>query len=162
MTEKIHPTLKISVRDNGMVLVPKASGHYEHWTFGSNRGRGYLGVRIKGRNYSVHRIVAETFIPNPNKYRTVDHIDRNPSNNNVVNLRWASEKMQCANQKRVDICLAKYGVRECEDKKEYGRRYIKIYHQKHREKILAYMREYWKRHKKGIRSKKDYLFGGEK
>lgn len=69
--------------------------------------------------------------------------------------------MQCANQKRVDICLAKYGVRECEDKKEYGRRYIKIYHQKHREKILAYMREYWKRHKKGIRAKKDYLFGGD-
>lgn len=73
-----------------------------------------------------------------------------------------NEKMQCANQKRVDICLAKYGVRECEDKKEYGRRYIKIYHQKHREKILAYMREYGKRHKKGIRAKKDYLFGGDK
>ena len=155
MVEKIHPTLKIKVKDIGMVLVPKASGHYEHWTFGSNRGKGYLGIRLKGKNYSVHRIVAETFIPNHNKYRTVDHIDRNPSNNRVENLRWASEKMQCANQKRVDVCLEKYGIRECEDKKEYRRRYIKKYHKDHREERLAYMREYEKRRKKRIRVKKD-------
>lgn len=39
---------------------------------------------------SIHRIVAETFIPNPENLPEVDHIDRDKSNNNVSNLRWVS------------------------------------------------------------------------
>lgn len=148
MRIKIHPTLNIPIKENGMVFIPKASGHNEHWTFGSNRGRGYLGIRFRGKTYSVHRIVAETFIDNPNGYKTVDHIDRNPSNNDVKNLRWADLKMQCSNQYRVDQCLEKYGVRECENKKEYRRRYIQKYHKENREKRLEQMREYERLHKK--------------
>ena len=49
---------------------------------------------------SVHRMVATTFIPNPNEYKTVDHIDRNPANNRLDNLCWASHEMQCQNKKK--------------------------------------------------------------
>ena len=40
------------------------------------------------KTFLVHRLVAEAFIPNPNGYDTVDHIDYNKRNNKVSNLRW--------------------------------------------------------------------------
>ena len=40
----------------------------------------------------VHRLVAEAFLPNPDNLPEVDHIDANPSNNNLSNLHWVSHK----------------------------------------------------------------------
>ena len=40
------------------------------------------------KSFLVHRLVATMFIPNPNSYSDVDHIDRNRQNNSVENLRW--------------------------------------------------------------------------
>lgn len=38
----------------------------------------------------VHRLVARAFIPNPNNYDTVDHIDCNKEHNYINNLQWMS------------------------------------------------------------------------
>lgn len=40
----------------------------------------------KDKNYSVHRLVAQAFIPNPSNLSDVNHIDGNKLNNNIDNL----------------------------------------------------------------------------
>ena len=52
---------------------------------------GYIQCNLNRKTYYKHRIIAEQFIPNPDPNKNqVDHIDRNPLNNNILNLRWVS------------------------------------------------------------------------
>ena len=53
---------------------------------------GYYSVALNGKRYFLHRLLAEAFIPNPEGKPEVDHIDGNPQNNSLDNLRWATHK----------------------------------------------------------------------
>ncbi|WP_369378748.1 NUMOD4 domain-containing protein [Lysinibacillus fusiformis] len=60
--------------------------HYNHG--------GYPYVSLykngKGRKITVHRIVAKSFIPNPDNKEEVNHIDGRKNNNSVDNLEWST------------------------------------------------------------------------
>ena len=66
-----------------------------------------LCVNGKHKQFKVHRLVAETFIPNPENKETVNHIDGCKMNNFVENLEWATRTEN--NQHAVRIGLMKSG-----------------------------------------------------
>ena len=66
---------------------------------------GYKTIKLwnNGKNVfqRVHRLVAETYIPNPDNLPEVNHIDEDKTNNNVSNLEW------CSHQYNIEYSLAK-------------------------------------------------------
>ena len=60
---------------------------------------GYMlvGLRKDGKQkwFLIHRLVAETYIPNPDNKPQVGHIDENPENNCWDNLYWTTAKNNC-------------------------------------------------------------------
>ena len=56
---------------------------------------GYLSVNLykygKQKHRYVHRLVAETFLDNPNQFKYVNHINCNKHDNRVCNLEWCSQ-----------------------------------------------------------------------
>jgi hypothetical protein len=69
------------------------------WSHKSNKfltpvsnGIGYLRVQFGGKTKYVHRLVAETYLPNPASKEQVNHIDGNKTNNSLTNLEWCTPK----------------------------------------------------------------------
>lgn len=121
----------------------------------------YLGVswRNNGEHHSasIHRLKAEAFIPNPNNYPTVDHINRDKLDNRIENLRWVSWSEQNTNRSSVDRSLEKYGVSRTKNPKEYKRLNDHEYRKTHLHEIKQKEKEYRDNHKKAIsQTKKDW------
>lgn len=53
-----------------------------------------VNLRKHGKSFvkTIHSLVADAFIPNPENHPTVNHIDGNKGNNHVSNLEWVSYK----------------------------------------------------------------------
>lgn len=56
------------------------------------RAQVTLSKNNKQKQFKVHRLVANAFIPNPDNLPVINHIDENPLNNCVINLEWCSQK----------------------------------------------------------------------
>lgn len=76
----IYPDRKVKIK--GKILAKRIINH------------GYIGVVLykdnKNKSISVHRIVAQAFIENPNNYNEVNHINLIKDDNRVENLEWCN------------------------------------------------------------------------
>lgn len=64
---------------------------------------GYQQIRLweykKPKMHYIHKLVAREFIENPLELSIIDHIDGNPRNNVVTNLRFCTQSQNCMNAK---------------------------------------------------------------
>lgn len=73
------------------VLKPTRSGEVR------NDGSYYLKIGLTNdlkeiKQFHIHALVALIFIPNPNNYSEINHIDENKHNNSMYNLEWCTRK----------------------------------------------------------------------
>jgi len=88
---------------------------------------GYLQIVLSKESICVtnfvHRLVAKAFIPNPLNKPTVNHIDGNKQNNNVLNLEWSTKSEQAIHSlnKKLrtmpNVWNNKFGSKHCASKK---------------------------------------------
>lgn len=83
--------------------------------------KGYLRVALydgkRNVNRRVHRLVAEAFIPNPEMFKEVNHIDEDKSNNRADNLEWCSRKQNIEHS----IKSGKFVIKSVEQIDSYGK-----------------------------------------
>jgi hypothetical protein len=116
----LHPFVKRFVREDGMILNRVRSMSKKcNYTKGFMHHNGYYCIRIGGTVYSVHRLIAEVFIPNKRNVPFVDHINRNRSDNRATNLRWVTAKENIENSSIVINRNPFISVRRCESRREY-------------------------------------------
>lgn len=103
-----------------------------HWVNARNGGeRLYIGKEINKRIRKVgyveckicanseskykalHRIIAETFVPNPNGYKEVNHIDGNKQNNNASNLEWCTRRQNIIHSFEMGLNKPRIGAEHC-------------------------------------------------
>ncbi len=76
-------------KHGGRILKPAESGRrYPKYTLSKNG---------KHTNFQTHRLIATTFLPNPQNKPAVDHISGNAFDNSVQNLRWVTGKENSLN-----------------------------------------------------------------
>lgn len=82
---KEHPGYKIN--KNG-ALFNTSSGKYVSTTI----KHGYMRYNVNWTRRMVHEVLADQYIPNPNNYETIDHVDCNKLNNALSNLEWVTQE----------------------------------------------------------------------
>lgn len=98
---------------------------------GSKNTKGYYSVKLHGKQYKCHQIILLLAGVFPTDLKTeVDHINRDPSDNTLANLRWISHSQNCKNRRGVGDVPHKYVT-----KRSGGRYQARYNHLKTKRKI---------------------------
>ena len=116
------------IYEDGRVWAKKTKGRKEGFKKSTPSRDGYhitsLTNQYGPKTFRIHRLIAIHYIPNPNNLSFVDHIDRNPLNNNISNLRWVTSSEN--NQNRGVSKNNKCGIKNiCYNKSRNNWRYEK-------------------------------------
>ena len=113
-----------------------------------NRGYRYFQTnRDKKRiNYLIHHLVAKLFIGDRPDNLVIDHIDRNPLNNNVSNLRYITQKQNCHNTDKYIEDIEGEG-------KERNKLISKKWREEHKEELKIKKKIYKETNKEKIKEK---------
>lgn len=95
--------------ERGYFVSPRGNVYNRHGELmvGAVDKNGYRHAILNRRNRDIHRIVAETFIPNPNNRPCVNHKDGNKLNNSVDNLEWCTYSENTLHAYRMGLQVAK-------------------------------------------------------
>lgn len=127
---------------------------------------GYLHVQLckSGTivNKSVHRLVAEAFIPNPDNLPQVNHKDEDKSNNCVDNLEWCDVTYNMnygTKQQRTNKTKIERGLADPETVGNTHKESMKLYAEKHKDEIKLKSHQYYIENQERIKTRrKEYYW----
>ena len=97
--EYIHNTKDCNVSNYGRLKYP--SGQIT----GGYKNNEYLKVSIQKKVYNLHRLIAQTFLPNIENKPVVNHIDGNKLNSKLNNLEWVTHKENAEHAHATGLCI---------------------------------------------------------
>lgn len=99
--KELHGLLKVSNLGRLYKIGTNTFKHHDRLLKGTKSNNGYIRIHlsISGIDYNIplHRLIAETFCPNPDNKPYIDHINAIRDDNRACNLQWVSQKENCHN-----------------------------------------------------------------
>lgn len=75
--------------------------------------QGYWRINLSQnghtKTFTIHRLVAKTFIPNPGNMPIVNHLDGNKLNNSIENLEWTTSRGDILHSWKIGLCKIRNG-----------------------------------------------------
>lgn len=105
----------VIIGKRGVPMVGSTDRCGYHWVVFSENGRT--------KSYMVHRLIAQTFIPNPENLPCINHKDGNKQNNAVDNLEWCTKSENTKHSYRVGlqrIVTNQHGTYKVLDDKDFN------------------------------------------